>query len=52
VTIGADGIVREVRFTWGTWTYAVTYSGLGATAPVVAPANARSLLEERRRGRD
>jgi hypothetical protein len=52
VTVGADGIVRQIVVTWGgrgtTWRYAVTYSGLGATASPDAPRNARSLLEERR----
>jgi hypothetical protein len=35
VTVGADGIIREITVTWGTgasaWTYTVTYSRLGAT---------------------
>ena len=47
VTVSADGIIREITVTWGTsasaWTYAVTYSGLGATSAPVAPANARPL---------
>ena len=51
VTVGADGIVREIAVKWGTsasaWTYRVTYSKLGATPAPVAPANARSLLKER-----
>ena len=41
VTVGADGIVREIVVRWGTWTYTVTYSDLGTTAALVAPANAR-----------
>jgi hypothetical protein len=45
VTVGADGVVREVAVTWGTtasaWRYTVDYRGLGATAGPVAPANAR-----------
>ena len=45
VTVGADGVVREVAVTWGTspsaWRYTVAYRGLGATAGLVAPANAR-----------
>ena len=48
VTVGADGIVREIAVNWGTWTYSVDYSGLGTTPPLVAPANARDLLRERR----
>jgi hypothetical protein len=43
VTVGADGVVRELAVSWGTWRYTVTYSRLGAGAPIVAPANARSL---------
>jgi hypothetical protein len=47
VTVGADGIVREIAVTWGTaasaWTYTVTYSDLGTTAAPVAPPNARPL---------
>jgi hypothetical protein len=45
VTVGADGLVRSIAASWGTaasaWTYTVTYSELGATPPIVAPANAR-----------
>jgi hypothetical protein len=51
VTVGADGIVREIAVTWGTWTYTVTYSGLGSTPAPVAPANAKSLRELRSLGR-
>jgi hypothetical protein len=49
VTVGADGVIREIAVSWGsspsTWTYTVAYSGLGATAAPVAPANARPLRE-------
>jgi hypothetical protein len=49
VTVGADGTVREIAVRWGsgpsTWTYTVAYSGLGATAAPIAPANARPLRE-------
>ena len=52
VTVGTDGIVREINVTWGTgtsaWTYAVTYSSLGATSAPVAPANARPLRDRLR----
>jgi hypothetical protein len=61
VSVGADGIIREVAVTWGTnasaWRYTVAYSRLGQTAAPVAPANARDLLKrfralrERSRGR-
>jgi hypothetical protein len=52
VTVGGDGIVREIAVSWGgasRWKYTVTYSGLGTTAAPVAPAHARSLLRERLR---
>jgi hypothetical protein len=47
VTVGADGFIREIAVTWGTWTYTVTYSQLGSTPALVAPANAKSLRELR-----
>ena len=54
LTVGTDGIVRELTVTWGTstssWSYAVTYSGLGATPAPVAPANARPLRDSLRSG--
>ena len=54
VTVGADGIVRDLAVTWGTaasaWRYVVTYSRLGVTPALVAPKNARSLLRERSLG--
>jgi hypothetical protein len=47
VTVGVDGVVREIAVTWGStasaWRYTVTYSALGATPAPVAPVNARSL---------
>jgi hypothetical protein len=47
VTVGADGIVREIAVTWGAgasrWLYKVTYSGLDATPAPTAPANAKPL---------
>jgi hypothetical protein len=51
VTVGPDDVVRQIAVTWGAWSYTVSYRGLGKTAAPAAPANARSLLEERRRGR-
>jgi hypothetical protein len=48
VTVGPEGVVREIDVTWGAWTYTVTYSRLGETAAPKAPANARDLLRERR----
>jgi hypothetical protein len=51
ITVGTGGVVRKIAVAWGTsasaWTYTVTYSDLGTTPPLVAPANARSLLRER-----
>ena len=47
VTVGSDGVIRELAVTWGTWTYTVTYSDLGSTPRIVAPANAKSLRELR-----
>jgi hypothetical protein len=47
VTVGSDGVIREIAATWGTWTYTVTYRDLGSTPPLVAPANAKSLREGR-----
>ena len=45
VTVGADGVVREVAVGWGTgasaWRYTVAYSGLGTTPAIKAPANAK-----------
>jgi hypothetical protein len=47
VTVGADGVVREIAVTWGSgasqWSFRVTYSGLGATPAPTAPANAEPL---------
>jgi hypothetical protein len=47
VTVGTDGIVREIAVTWGAdasqWVYKVTYSGLGTTPAPTAPENARPL---------
>jgi hypothetical protein len=49
VTVGADGIVREIAVSWGSsasaWTYTVTYSKLGETSAPVAPKNPRPLRE-------
>ena len=43
VTVGADGVVRRIAVTWGTWTYTVTYSALGSTPEILAPTNAQPL---------
>ena len=47
VTVGSDGVIREIEVTWGTWIYTVTYSDLGSTPPIPAPANAKTLRELR-----
>jgi hypothetical protein len=53
VTVGADGVIRELAVRWGTdasaWTYMVAYSRLGETPAPVAPKNARDLLRDRLR---
>jgi hypothetical protein len=58
VTVGTDGIFREIAVTWGAgasrWVYKVTYSGLGTTPAPTAPANAeplrRAVRDEARTG--
>jgi hypothetical protein len=49
VTVGADGVIREIAVTWGAgdsaWTYTVAYSKLGETPAPVAPENPRPLRE-------
>jgi hypothetical protein len=47
VTVGSDGVIRDIAVTWGTWTYTVTYGDLGSTPPIIAPANAKTLRELR-----
>jgi hypothetical protein len=43
VTVGADGVLRRIEVSWGTWRYTVTYDNLGATPAPAAPADAISL---------
>jgi hypothetical protein len=43
VTVGDDGIVRQIVVSWGTWRYAVVYKGLGSTESPAAPADAKPL---------
>jgi hypothetical protein len=45
VTVGPEGVVREIEVIWGTWSYTVAYGRLGATPPLAAPKNARPLRE-------
>ena len=40
ITVGPDGIVREIAATWRTWSYTVTYTGLGSTSAPTAPKDA------------
>lgn len=47
LTVGPDDIIRQIVVNWGTWTYTVTYSDLGSAPALVAPANAKSLREQR-----
>jgi hypothetical protein len=51
VTVGRDGIVRELAVKWGTWTYTVAYRELGEAAAVRAPANAVPMKVWRKLGR-
>ena len=47
LTVGPDGIVRQLTVTWGAgaspWSYSVDYSDLGTTPALAAPADARPL---------
>jgi len=45
VTVDSEGVIRDIAVTWGTWTYTVTYSELGSTPALVAPANAKPLRD-------
>jgi hypothetical protein len=47
VTVGPEGVVRDIAVSWGKWEYRVAYSELGTTPAPEAPANARSLLRDR-----
>ena len=48
VTVGADGIVRNIGVTWSSWAYSVAYEKLGSSPALGAPANAPSLPKLRR----
>jgi hypothetical protein len=53
VTVGADGVVREVTATWGggaSWAYEAAYRDLGATPAPGAPPDARPLRDRLRPG--
>lgn len=47
LTVGADGVIRELAVSWPGWTYTVSYSGLGATPAPEAPENAKPLRPAR-----
>jgi hypothetical protein len=51
VTVGANGVVREITVRWGTsasrWVYTVAYERLGETPAPTAPADAKNPLKER-----
>jgi hypothetical protein len=47
VTVGPEGILRSIAVNWGTWTYTVSYSGLGSTPALRAPKNARPFPDRR-----
>ena len=49
VTVGPDGVVRQISVGWGTWDYTVTYGSLGSAPALKAPKNARDLVKERLR---
>jgi hypothetical protein len=56
LTVGPDGIVREIAVSWGSspdsaWTYVVRYSDLGDTPSPTAPADAKPLRERLRAGK-
>jgi hypothetical protein len=51
VTVGPDGIVRELGVRWGTWTYTVAYRKLAEAPAVGAPVNAIPMNEWRKLGR-
>jgi hypothetical protein len=53
VTVGPDGLVREITVRWGRrtsmWVYTVSYGGLGETPAPIAPADAKNPLRDRLR---
>lgn len=48
VTVGADGVVRELAVRWPGWTYTVSYGNLGTAPPVASPENARPFKRPQR----
>jgi hypothetical protein len=49
VTVGPEGVLRTIEVSWGTWTYTVSYSGLGSTPAPRAPKNAKPFPNRRPR---
>jgi hypothetical protein len=47
VTVGPEGVLRNIAVSWGTWTYTVSYSGLGSTPAPRAPKSARPFPDRR-----
>jgi hypothetical protein len=44
IIVGADGTISELQATWGgvsSWSYRLTFSDLGSTAPLEKPANVK-----------
>jgi hypothetical protein len=52
VTIGPEGVVREILASWGSWVYSVRYRDLGATPPIAAPPSTRPLRERLRKAKN
>ena len=47
ITVGVDDVVRELKVTWGSWSYTVTYRDLGTAPAPAAPADAEPLRRKR-----
>jgi hypothetical protein len=47
VTVGSDRFLRRIDVRWGTWTYTVSYRGLGTTPAPRAPTSARPFPDRR-----
>jgi hypothetical protein len=50
LTVGADGVIREIAVTWESWTYTATYTALGTTAAPAAPQDAKPIRKLRATG--
>ena len=47
ISVRPDGTIGEIHATWGgesSWSYRLTYSDLGSTAPLEKPAKVQSCL--------